>query len=263
MWYELLLFVLIGLCAGTLTGMFGLGGGTVIVPSLALVFLHLDFDQSIIMHVAASSSLCIMIFTTSTSVWVYQREQLIDWDIVRRWLPGLLIGSISGVLLADGLSTNFLKTFFGIFLMFVALRSFIYVAHTSSRKLPEGFIMSLIGGGVGMISGMLGVGSGVTSIPLMTACNISLRKAAAISSACSLALAIMGTLISFYTGANEPNVPELHTGYINWIAVFGIAPASMLMTPVGAHLSKILPAHVAKRIFAVILFSAGVHMLFR
>lgn len=255
------LYLLTGAFAGTLSGLFGIGGGMVVVPILSIIFKQAGYPDSIIMHVASASSLCIMIFTTQMSARVRYRQEGLDFSIYRKLVGGCSIGVIAGVCLADQLPTDVLRMGFGIFLLFVATRSLIIFRVNPSRKMPGPVGSNLMGIAVGMSSGLLGVGGGVVMMPFLTYCNIDMRRAIGVSTLLSLTLAATGAFTSILTGHQEPNLPGWHTGYINWPAVIGIAASSIVFAPMGVFLSHKLPVHTLKRLFGLIILLTGIHML--
>lgn len=259
----LLLYFLTGSIAGLLSGLYGIGGGMVIVPLLSHILAKAGYHESIIMHVAASTSLCIMVFTTQASVRAHHRYEKLDPLLCRRLFPGIALGAVGGVLLSDGLPTPVLQALFGIFLIFVAMRLFFVIKLKVGAKPPGPWISFAATVFIGFTSGMLGVGGGVLMIPFLSQYHISMRKAIGLAAFSSLVLAVVGASVSILTGYNEASLPKWHTGYINWLAVLCVATTSILFVPFGVWLSHRLPLHLLKRCFAVVILFVGVHMLWR
>src|SRR5436309_14418 len=122
---HLLLFTTIYLCAGILagilSGLFGVGGGIILVPVLSFIFTYNQIaPPAVIMHMAAATSLTVTIGTTLISVHAHHRYGYVIWPLFRLLAPGLIIGAIIGVNIADMLSSAWLRIFFGIFLGFSA-----------------------------------------------------------------------------------------------------------------------------------------------
>jgi len=257
------LFIVTGVVAGFFSGLLGIGGGIIVVPLLSLALKYSHVHQDIVMHVTIATSLAIMMFTTQASLREHHNNGYVKPAILRALLPGVVIGTISGTLLGDYLSTRLLELLFGIFIIIIAIRMMLLVKTKPHRKLPDFLGTSLVGWLIGAKSGLLGLGGGSLSIPFLTRCNISLRDAVGTSAALSFTIASIGTLTAIITGYNEPNVPQLSTGYIHWPAVLFVALPSMLVVRFGAALSYRLPTDRLKRIFAIILFLMALHILWR
>ena len=110
-----LLYVSIGLLAGFLAGLLGIGGGTVLVPGLLAIFAHAHIPEHLQMHMATSTALTSIIFTSLIAVYHQQRSFSINWLLFRQLVPGMVVGIITGALLALLLSTQTLKLLFSLF----------------------------------------------------------------------------------------------------------------------------------------------------
>jgi uncharacterized protein len=259
----IILYLLTGVVAGTLSGMLGIGGGSIIVPMMSLTNGVSGTDTSVSMHIAAGTSLCVMIFTSYASVRAHHLHERVDFELFKRLIPGICVGVVSGVLVADLLPTTLLRVFFGIFLILVAMRTFIIFGVNHTHKLPGPVVMTMSSVVIGFNSGILGVGGGMLLMPFLTSCNVPMRKAVCVTALCSLVLAIFGTAACMITGSDELHIPSWHTGYINWTAALSIASTSIIFAPIGAWFSHRLPIALLKRIFATVILVAGVHMLWQ
>ena len=93
---DIAMLLLCGGIAGFLAGLLGIGGGMILVPFMILVFNHLHFDQSIIVHMAIASGMATILFTTTSAIWAHHKHGSIDWSLVKSFSPGLVIGSLVG-----------------------------------------------------------------------------------------------------------------------------------------------------------------------
>jgi len=262
MWVYLI-YLLIGAFAGSMSGLLGVGGGIVVVPALAFAYSHLGMPAEQIMHIAAATSLAAMIFTTSSSVIAHQRKGGVLWSVWRILLPGILIGTVIGAILASFLPTRLLSILFGVFLLLILIRMFMMVAPPAGRKLPKRiwtFLVSLI---IGTKSGLFGVGGGVLTVPFLSYSNIPMRQAAGTSAACGLPIAIIGTISVIFTGHlhNPGGLGPQYFGYIYLPAAIGVAIASTLCSQIGAHFSHRLPTKILKRFFAIFLFVTAINLI--
>ncbi|QBR83182.1 sulfite exporter TauE/SafE family protein [Legionella israelensis] len=255
-------FALTGAFAGLMAGILGIGGGMVVVPALAFIFRHNQtVPPSLIMHVAAGTSLAVMIITSQASVRAHYRLGEILWPVYRRLWPGIVIGAVLGAILADLLPSHWLKIIFGVFLLIVAYKMFLDRHITRPHQYPRAWIHHFISGLIGVKSGLLGVGGGALIIPYLTYCGVDIRKIAAISSLCTMTVAVVGTLAFMVTGSNEPGLPAYSIGYVYWPAAFWVAIPSALFAPVGARLTYVLPVAQLKNGFIVFLLLASLDML--
>ena len=260
---TLLIYLAVGAFAGTLAGLFGVGGGLVIVPVLVFVFKGQGISEAVIMHLAVGTSLATIVFTAISSVRAHHQRGAVRWDAVRRLTPGIVVGALVGAAIADAMPTPVLRVFFAVFELTVAALLWWNRQPAAHRSLPGTVGMSTAGGVIGAVSSVVGIGGGAPPRPvLFLACgNVQLRAAVATSSACGLPIAIAGAAGFLIMGWGEPQLPALATGYIYWPAFAGIGVASMLFAPLGAKLAHALPVATLRKFFALFLAVLGVRML--
>ena len=256
-----LMYVAVGLIAGVLAGLLGVGGGLVIVPMLVFCFTKQGIPTDVIMHLALGTSLASIIFTSISSFMSHHRRGAVDWTIVKRIVPGILIGTFAGTFVASGLSTNFLKGFFAVFLYSVATQMVLNKKPKASRELPGMQGMLGMGGVIGVASALVGIGGGSLSVPFMLWCNVAAHRAIGTSAAIGFPIAIAGAVGYVVNGLNAAQVPALSYGYIYLPALAGIVCTSVLTAPLGAKLAHALPVDKLKRIFAFFLYAVATKMV--
>ena len=261
--FDLFLFVIAGALAGILSGLLGVGGGIVIVPTLNLIFdVHMNFASEIIMHMASGTALCIMIFTSSTSVYAQWSVASRARTYFREVFPFLVVGIVAGALLADILSTVVLRKIFGFFILLIAFEMQFgrYLSKRRIRVSPnvDGVIISLIG----MCSGLLGIGGAVLLIPYLSRRRMTLRKITHISSLVSLTAGIVGTITVMLSGLNHPHGHEPWSiGYVYLpAAIFCLIP-SMLMAKFSASKVHYVSVRYLKLVFILFLVITSIRML--
>lgn len=256
-------YVLIGVFAGVMAGILGIGGGVIVVPGLAYIFQYNHMiPEQLIMSTAAGSSLAIMIFTTQSSLKAHLKMGEVLWTVFNELWPGIVLGVISGALLASFIPIHWLKCIFSIFLYLVALKMLAEIKVTQPGRFPRKWITRMVSYFIGLMSGMLGVGGGILTVPFLTYCGVDLRKIAAVSNLCTLTVALVGTLVFMMTGYRAMNTVSYSTGYIYWPAVLAVAIPSFIAAPWGAKLNYVLPVTQLKFVFIVILIVTATHMLF-
>lgn len=252
----------VGAFAGLLAGLFGVGGGLVIVPVLALLFARAGFPPEVLMHLAIGTSLATIVFTSISSVRAHHHHGAVRWELVWQLAPGIVVGAWLGAALADRLQGDSLRIVFGVFELLVALQMGFNWRASAQRQLPGRPGMGLAGGGIGAVSAVVGIGGGTLTVPFLQWCNVPMRQAVATSAACGLPIAVAGALGFVVSGWGHELLPPLSSGYLYWPAFAGVVCASVLFAPLGARLAHTIPAAQLKRFFAIFLAMLGLRMLF-
>ncbi len=255
------IYLAVGAVAGVLAGLLGIGGGLVIVPMLVFCFTWQGVSQESIMHIALGTSMASIIFTAVSSFMAHHRRGAVRWVVVRRIVPGILVGTFLGTIVASRLSTGFLKGFFCLFLYYVAIQMLVDKKPRASRDLPGNAGMFGVGNVIGVVSSLVGIGGGTLSVPFMMWCNIPVHHAIGTSAAIGFPIAIAGTAGYILNGWNVSTLPLHSIGYVYLPALVGIVAASVLTAPLGVRLAHSLPVARLKRVFAVLLLLVGTRML--
>lgn len=262
--YSMALYMLAGCFTGFLSGLFGLGGGIIVVPALLSIF-HLThaIPDALCMHFAVGTSLAIMLWTALASIHAHTKQGAILWPVFFRLIKGVIIGVIIGGIVANFISTEVLKLIFGIFLILISWKIIHSIHQTHAHGFPRPLIHHLVSFAIGFKSGLLGVGGGALIIPYLTWCGVDIRKIASISAACTLIVSLFGSLVFSLTGLETNQHIPFTIGHIYWPAVLFMAIPSMLTARIGARLNYKLPVKQLRIIFAVILFITGVNMVYQ
>ena len=244
----------LGIVSGLLAGLFGIGGGLVIVPVLAVLFKAHGFSADLIMIMAVATSLAVISFTAVSSVWAHHRLGSVIWPKVLRLVPGIIVGSAVGAMVAKQISAEGLRIFLVVFLLYVGIQMALEISPKAglvkqSRLLD--FFVAII---IGLLSAIVGIGGGTLTVPYLVRGQMIMRNAVAISSACGLPIAVAGTTSYILLGLNVGNLPEGSIGYIYLPAFLATGLTSILTAPLGAKLAHRLPAKKLKRYFSLLLF---------
>ncbi len=257
-----LIYVGVGLVAGFLAGLFGVGGGLIIVPALSLTFAAQHFPASFILHLALGTSLTSIVFTSISSVFAHHKHQAIRWDIVRKITPSIIIGALLGTLIAARVSSHALTVFFIIFLAYAGTQMLLDVKTKPSRELPNLPVLSLVGSGVGVISSLVGIGGGTLSVPFLAWHNVNLHRAIATSAAIGVPIALSGALGYLVNGLSVSGLPRLSVGFIYLPALVCIVASSIMTAPIGARLAHKIPVALLKKTFSLLLYAIGGRMAY-
>ena len=251
----------VGALAGVLAGLLGVGGGLIIVPLLVISFTRQGLPAASLMHLALGTSMASIVFTSISSLRAHDRRGAVDWTIVRRITPGILAGTFLGVWVAARLSTDFLKWFFVVFLYLVAVQMLLDKKPRPSREIPGPAGTGIVGGGIGLVSSLVGIGGGSLSVPFMAWCNVPVHRAIGTSAAIGLPIALAGSAGYVVNGLGAPELPAHTLGYVSLPALAGIVVASVSTAPLGARLAHSLPVSKLKRAFAFLLLLMGTRLL--
>lgn len=261
--YGPLILALIGcgLFSGLAAGLFGIGGGAIIVPVLIILFEGLGFSDTA-SHVAIATSLATIILTSARSVMAHHKVGAVDWYIVKTWAPWIMFGAIVGQLVAGGLSSVALKAFFGAMAFLLAAQLFFgRPSWKLANDMPKGIGRAGLGGGIGVLSALMGIGGGTFGVSLMTVCGKAIHKAVATAAGFGIAIGLPSALTAIFTGWGQEGLPPFSIGYVN-LAAFGlISVFTVTMAPIGARLAHSLDAALLKRMFGVLLALVATKML--
>ncbi|MCG8614143.1 MAG: sulfite exporter TauE/SafE family protein [Pseudomonadales bacterium] len=255
-------YMLLGACAGTLAGLFGVGGGIIIVPALVIAFELQGMSPEILTHMAVGTSLATIVFTSISSIRTHHQKQGVLWPIFKPLSVGIVVGAVLGVFTAGALPGDVLQMVIGIFALLIAAQMGFGLAPKASRSVPGDQALIGVGGGIGWASAIFGIGGGSLTVPFLSWCNVRMQQAVGTSAACGLPIAVAGALTNVVEGWGNPALPDLTTGYLYWPGLVGIVLTSVIFARFGANLAHKLSPTVLKKIFALLLVVVGSKFLF-
>ncbi|WP_018507416.1 sulfite exporter TauE/SafE family protein [Thiobacillus thioparus] len=251
----------LGLVVGFVAGLLGVGGGLIIVPVL-IMLLH-THGQAVGMEpqLALGTSLATILFTSLSSVRAHHRRGAVEWPLVRRIAPGIVLGTLAGAALAARMPATVLKIFFVVFLFYAAIQMWLDFKPAPQRGLPGRIGTSLAGGVIGVVSSWVGIGGGTLSVPFMLWHNVPLHRAIATSAAIGFPIAFAGAAGYVLGGWTASDLPAGSLGFVYLPALAGIVLGSVLTAPLGARTAHRLPVRPLKRVFALLLFTLALRMV--
>ena len=255
--------LLAGLVAGFAAGLFGIGGGFVVVPALLVVLPLLGGEPAQYPHVAVGTSAATIIFTSLRSLRAHARRDAVDFEVLRSWAPWLVIGCGVGVALADRVDGRALLFIFAGGVMLMSLNFLLprLGDRVVSDHMPGGAARLGIAGGLGAFSSLLGIGGGTIAIMVMTLCGRTIHRAIATASGIGTLIAVPSAVGFALIGLHAPGLPWGSLGYVNLPAVAAIASTSMLTAPFGVAAAHSLDAPLLKRVFGIYLIAIGITMM--
>ncbi|MCB2426835.1 sulfite exporter TauE/SafE family protein [Methylophaga pinxianii] len=261
MWIEWFSYMAAGMVAGTLAGLFGIGGGLVIVPVLVWLFSKQALPVEYLIHMAVATSLMTIVVTSLSSIYAHWRLANISMLAVRRLVPGLVLGAFSGALLASVISGEKLQIFFALFALMMALRIWLPNSKAAYPVLLNRLPATTYGLLSGVISALVGIGGGTMIVPYLLMARLSIQQAIGSAACTGLPIAISG-VIGFIVFAPDEisQQSDWQTGFVHWQAFFGIIATSIIFAQIGARIAKKIPSHWLRRMFSLLLI--GVALFF-
>lgn len=261
-----LALILVGALSGFLAGLFGIGGGAILVPVLYECFRIAGVPLDVRMPLCVGTSLAIIIPTAIRSFRAHHARGAVDLAVVRSWAVPIILGVIGGSVIARYAPERLFKIVFVAVAWSAAAR--LILARENWKlgdKLPGGVLMQLYGLAVGVLSTLMGIGGGLFSNLLMTFYGRPIHQAVATSSALAVLISIPGALGYIYAGwpatARYPDVMALQLpfaiGYVSLIGTILVMPLSLFTAPVGVRVAHAMGKRTLEAAFGCYLFIVG------
>lgn len=259
---TIIYFLALGAFVGVIAGLFGIGGGGVIVPILTSIFLSKNaIDSNNVLHLALGTSMAIIIITSISSIKAQQKKKAIVWDIVKMMVPGIFVGTFLATFIASKLDSFYLSIFFACFMLYSSITMFIGKKPKPENKIFTAKTHIFSGGAIGAISSLVSIGGGVLSVPYLLIQNVDIKRAIATSSAIGLPIAVSGTLGYIVNGWEHTSLENYTIGFISLPALVCVASASFLTAPIGVMLVHKINVNLMKKLFSVLPFLLSIKML--
>lgn len=258
-----------GIVTGYAAGLFGIGGGSIMVPVLFFVFSFLGVPKEILMHCAVATSSAVIIIGSLRSVRTHHQHGAVDWDLLWPGNPlkswGLWIGV--SALFASGylgtiLSGNQLSLIFGVVAFVISLQ-FIFGRPNwrLKDKVPGGAALPIGGGSIGIISSLMGIGGGALSVSLMLMCAVPIKRAIATASGIGAFISIPATIGWIISGWGVEGRPEFSLGYVNIVGFLFITASLIFVVPYGARATHKMDQEKLRKVFGVFLLLVAINMM--
>src|SRR5690554_315436 len=258
---EFIIYLVLGACAGVLAGLFGVGGGMIIVPVLVYSFAVQGFAPDVLTHMAVGTSLATIAFTSINSVRAHHKAAAVRWTLFRWLAVGILLGCGLGALPASVLSAPILQKLIGVFAICVAMQMAFELKPRGALGEPGKPALSIAGVVIGWASAIFGIGGGSLTVPFLVWRSVTMQQAVATSAACGFPIALAGAIVFMVTGWHNSQLPEWRLGFVYLPALFGIALTSVFFARFGARLAHKLSPVLLKRLFALLLTLVGLSFL--
>ena len=268
--YFLLILILlsVGSLSGFSAGLFGVGGGAVMVPALYYAFNAIGVSEASLMHCAVGTSSSVIIFNSFRAVKSHHTLGAIDWNLLRpkpfitSYAVWIGAGSFfAASFLASIMSAQFLMILFAMVMIVVSLH-FIFGPNNLEVfvSVPTGFSVPVIGSLIGALSSLMGIGGGSITVPLMNMCRIPMNRAVATASGFGFAISLPATIGFIISGWGIDGRPYFSLGYVNVVALVCILSSAFFVVPYGAKIAQTLPQKRLKLLFGYCLLAVALNM---
>ncbi len=259
---EIIIFVFSGIFIGIAAGLFGLGGGLVIVPVVTyclVYFSNTPFDQAIIIGI--STSLASMVITGAMAAYAHSKNNNVDHRIIKIFFPGLILGSIAIGFFIKSFPGDLLKYFFIFYAFAIAYKLFKHQEVLKKNTLPSRLLSNVISFIFSIISGIIGIGGATLFVPFLIKNNIPPKLAIGTSSVLGFFIGLSASIAIYvgylYSGLND----QLTFGFIYTPAILFLTLPSLIFIKLSAGWLLKLDDLLIKRLFGLLLIIIGIMML--
>ena len=252
-----------GVVTGLLAGLFGVGGGAVMVPVLYQLFGFIGVPDALKMQLAVGTSLMVIVPTSIRSFLTHRKKGAVDDALLRAWALPIVGGVLLGSWIASFAPSGVFKLVFVLVAFATATKlGFGKASWKVADDLPREPGRSIIGAVIGVLSALMGIGGGSLVNLVMSFCNRPLLEAVATASGVGVLISIPGALGFMWAGwGHMGELPPLSLGFVSLIGAALIMPTSVWVAPFGAHLAHALPKRTLEIAFAAFLYLMGLRFL--
>ncbi len=257
---------LAGGIAGLTAGLFGNGGGFVVVPALLAVFPLFSDNYAQHIYVAVGTSLASIIVSSTRSVQAHMKKDAVDFNILKSWAPWLTGGVAVGLYVASLIDGSSLILVFAIGVLFYSFY-FLFPEWFAERgggfDMPTGAGRAALASGLGGFSALLGIGGGTITVVTMVVCGRKVHQAVATAAGVGFIISVPGAIGFLILGLGVPDLPVGSLGYINIPALVAICTMSIITAPIGARWAHSLNELHLKKIFGMYLLGVSSTMFYK
>ncbi|MAY63922.1 MAG: hypothetical protein CML29_17095 [Rhizobiales bacterium] len=256
LWFGLAL-VVAGTVSGFLAGLFGIGGGAILVPVFYQIFGLVGIPEAVRMHVAVGTSLAIIVPTSIRSFLSHKKRGAVDMELLRQWVVAIPAGVVVASLIVAAISSAGLRSIFACIAVVLGIRMLLNRENWRlGADLPKNPWRAMVGAFIGMLSALMGIGGGVLNNTFMTMFGRPVHQAVATSAGVGVLISVPGLIGYIWAGWGEAGLPPFSTGFVNWLTVALVIPLTLICAPLGvnvAHAMSKRQMEVAFGIFMLII----------
>ncbi|MFC0308108.1 sulfite exporter TauE/SafE family protein [Gallibacterium trehalosifermentans] len=258
-----LICLVVGAVVGFLAGLFGIGGGLIIVPVLVYLLPMVGIPNELVMSSALGTSFATIVITGFSSAQRHHKLGNIEWNAIKILAPMIMISVFISGLFIGKLDKAITSKIFACLVVYLAIKMVLSIRPKEVTKTLTK-TASVIGGIlIGMVSSAAGIGGGGFIVPFLNSRGIDMKKAIGSSAFCGMLLGLSGMFSFIVGGWNTPNMPDYSLGYVYLPAVIGITLTSFFTSKLGANTTSKLPIPTLKRYFALLLICIAIDMFIK
>jgi len=248
---------------GFMAGLFGIGGGLIMVPVLFYVFSFVGIERTFVMHLAVGTSFSIIIPNSIISTITHMKFKAVDFSIVKTFGAFVMIGVVLGTIFAVSLKTSSLILFFSIMTMFFAIYFLMEKENINPTPRKINLIYRVICGFLsGFLSAPMGIGGGVFNTPVFKMFGYPISIAIGSSAAIGFLIALIGAIGFALSGSYlNINVP-LSLGFVNVPAFLIFVPITTFMAKIGAETVHKVDKRLIGKLFGIYLFIVACRLFY-
>ena len=256
---EFLIFGIVGIITGTMAGLFGVGGGLIIVPVMHFILTSNGIIESIAIPLSIGTALTCIIVTSSSAAYSHYQKGSLSLKRFAQLTVGILFGAGFGSSFVINVDSEILKTMLAVFVTIMSLRLFINVQMPKAKNEPNFLFFNLSGGVIGYLSSIFGIGGGIFSVPLLKISGMEMKKAVGTGAACAFPIALLSSTSYLLLGLNVSGLPEYSIGFIYIPGVIGIVIFSFFFAKLGTKLAHKLNDNFLQYLFAAHLIPVAIY----
>ena len=261
----ILLCLLVGAVAGFFAGLFGIGGGLLIVPVLVYLLPMVGVPESLLMSTALGTSFATIVITGFSSAQRHHKLGNVVWSAVKILAPSIMVSVFICGFFIGKLDRDISSKLFACLVVYLAVKMVLSIRPKTNKTVKPLTTQSSIIGGIliGMASSAAGIGGGGFIVPFLNSRGIDMKKAIGSSAFCGMLLGTSGMFSFMLSGWGNAAMPEYSLGYIYFPAVLCITATSFFTSKLGATATSKLPVATLKKGFALLLITIAVDMFIR
>lgn len=251
-----------GMVTGFLSGLLGIGGGTVLVPVLYETFTALEIPDDIRMHLVLGTSFGVIVPTAIQSFRSHLAKGSVDRPALRTLAPWVVAGVLAGSVLVSSVSSRALQWVWLVCAGALAIKMLLdRDSWRLSDDLPDNWTVRVAVFAIGLLSTLMSVGGGIFVVSMFTLCGWSMLRSVATASGFGPLIAIPGLLAYVFAGFGNPELPPFSLGFVSIASVAVISPVSTLTAPLGVRCAHGISDRLLKMAFGTFLAAVCLRFL--
>lgn len=254
-------YAAVGAFVGFLAGLLGIGGGMTLVPILSAIFAAQQLTPDHTVHLALGTAMASIVFTSSASVREHHRHSAVDWTVVKRMVPGMLMGALVSTIATGWIPQRTLALAFATIVFAGATQLLVNRKPSAHATMPGPLPVFGVGTAIGIISGLVSAGGTFLTVPFMLYCGVRMHTAIGTGAAIGIPVAVIGTIGYIVSGWRVEALPSWAVGFVYLPALALLVAGSIVTAPIGARVAHKLPVLTLRRVFACLLYVLATKMV--